>query len=154
MTLELILWPFASNEHFTQSSAASDALHHDACVQDPAELWNVDNGQLSKLFDDMVKLSLDNCLVDNRWGAVACPDAKRDPKLATRPPVSVIDLAMPRQPQCHMQNARSLLKYWAAVALYACQFAHHNDGDKCWMIDAQLQGFCNLVSAYATLSLW
>ena len=57
-------------------------------MQDPAELWNVDNGQLSQLFDDMVKLSLDNCLVDNRWGAVACPDAKRDPKLAVRPPVS------------------------------------------------------------------
>ncbi|KAK9833500.1 hypothetical protein WJX84_002930 [Apatococcus fuscideae] len=55
--------------------------------KDPAELWNVDNGQLGQLFDDMVKLSLDNCLVDNRWGAVACPDAKRDPKLAVRPPM-------------------------------------------------------------------
>ncbi len=58
-------------------------------VQDPAELWNVDNGQLSQLFDDMVKLSLDNCLVDNRWGGVACPEAKRDPSLAARPPVSL-----------------------------------------------------------------
>ena len=64
-------------------------MKHEVCLQDPAELWNVDNGQLGKLFDDMVKLSLDNCLVDNRWGAVACPDAKRDPKLAVRPPVSI-----------------------------------------------------------------
>lgn len=74
-------------------------------LQDPAELWNVDNGQLSQLFDDMVKVSLDNCLVDNRWGAVACPDAKRDPKLATRPPVSGTGPAMPQHAWCHNQNA-------------------------------------------------
>ncbi|KAK9853083.1 hypothetical protein WJX84_008703 [Apatococcus fuscideae] len=55
--------------------------------KDPAELWNVDNDQLGKLFDDMVKLSLDNCLVDNRWGSIACPEARRDPNLAVRPPI-------------------------------------------------------------------
>ena len=90
MTIQLLKWTPKAHGKIYIFSRSLHIFHQQVpfMVQDPSELWNVDNGQLSQLFDDMVKLSLDNCLVDNRWGAVACAEAKRDPSLAVRPPVS------------------------------------------------------------------
>ena len=51
-------------------------------MQDPADLWNTDAVQTTELFAGMVKGGEANCLADNRWSAVRCPGARRDPGLS------------------------------------------------------------------------
>ena len=60
-----------------------------AWLQGPSDILNHDELQTKELFTDMIKQGDANCLSDNRWSAVQCPLAKRDPKLAQGPKKSV-----------------------------------------------------------------
>lgn len=51
-------------------------------MQDASELWNTDNVQTMEFFTSLVKSGSDNCLADNRWSAVQCQQAKRDPSVS------------------------------------------------------------------------
>lgn len=53
-------------------------------LQDPAELWNSDSVQTAELFARMTRGGEANCLGDNRWSAVQCAGARRDPALAAQ----------------------------------------------------------------------
>ncbi|BDA44170.1 probable DNA polymerase delta subunit 3 at N-terminal half [Coccomyxa sp. Obi] len=50
--------------------------------KDASELWNTDNVQTMEFFTSLVKSGSDNCLADNRWSAVQCQQAKRDPSVS------------------------------------------------------------------------
>ena len=58
-------------------------------MQGPSDILNYDELQTRELFLGMVKQGDLNCLSDNRWSAVQCQGAKRDPSLASRKPVPV-----------------------------------------------------------------
>ncbi|CAL8470151.1 g9693 [Coccomyxa elongata] len=50
--------------------------------KDASELWNTDHVQTMEFFTSLVKSGSDNCLADNRWSAVQCQQAKRDPSVS------------------------------------------------------------------------
>lgn len=64
-------------------------------MQDASELWNADNVQTIDFFTSLVKGGVDNCLSDNRWSAIECQQAKRDPSLATAKAASKAEDAAP-----------------------------------------------------------
>ena len=50
-------------------------------LQGASHLLNHDDLQAKELFLGMVKQGEENCLSDNRWSAVQCQGARRDPSL-------------------------------------------------------------------------
>ncbi|CAK0773394.1 hypothetical protein CVIRNUC_004061 [Coccomyxa viridis] len=48
----------------------------------PSDIFNYDELQTKELFLGMVKRGEENCLSDNRWSAVQCQGAKRNPSMA------------------------------------------------------------------------
>ena len=52
------------------------------CLQGPSDIFNYDELQTKELFLGMVKRGEENCLSDNRWSAVQCQGAKRNPGMA------------------------------------------------------------------------
>ena len=56
-------------------------------MQGASDILNHDELQTRDLFLGMVKQGDLNCLSDNRWSAVQCQGAKRDPSLASKKPV-------------------------------------------------------------------
>lgn len=56
-------------------------------MQGSSNILNYDELQTRELFLGMVKQGDLNCLSDNRWSAVQCQVAKRDPSLASKKPV-------------------------------------------------------------------
>ena len=52
------------------------------CLQGPSDIFNYDELQTKELFLGMVKRGEENCLSDNRWSAVQCQGAKRNPSMA------------------------------------------------------------------------
>lgn len=54
---------------------------HGVHLQGPSDILNFDELQTKELFQGMVQQGEANCLTDNRWSAVRCQGAKRDPSL-------------------------------------------------------------------------
>ena len=88
-------------------------------MQGASDILNHDELQTRDLFLVMVKQGDPNCLSDNRWSAVQCHGAKRDPSLASRKPV-VAPPALEEKPVSAVAKA---IKDAAAGALYTCHAA-------------------------------
>ena len=76
-----------------------------AWLQGASDILNHDELQTKELFTDMVKQGDANCLSDNRWSAVQCPLAKRDPKLAQGPKKSAPAAAAEEKPMSAIATA-------------------------------------------------
>ena len=70
--------PFAA---LISGSASMAKLTCAPYTQGPSDIFNYDELQTKDLFLGMVKRGEENCLSDNRWSAVQCQGAKRNPGL-------------------------------------------------------------------------
>jgi hypothetical protein len=93
-------------------------------LQDPAGLWNSDSVQTAELFARMTKGGEANCLGDNRWSAVRCPGAARDPALAAQVRVKPAE-AVAAPPANGVAAAIKNAAAGAPLLQSACWFSAH-----------------------------